>query len=243
MAVAKYIDIYLALRARIEAGDYGFREFLPSENALAQEFGVTRNTVRKALAHLVGQGYVQAMQGRGVQVIHRPRASPFFFLSAIESFAEACERIGFSAHTVILSEGRTRIDADFAATSGLPAGAEALTLVRLRHVEQRPVIIDRSWFLTDVVPSIPREAATSSVYRYLEDTLGVRSFSSPRMLTIEAADELDRRYLDLRGLDCVGIMESLDFDASGTPFEYTLSHHVPETFGFIGLARRLPPRS
>lgn len=243
MAVAKYLGIYRALRARIEEGEYGFREFLPSENALAHEFGVTRNTVRKALTHLVGQGYVQAMQGRGIQVIHRPCLSPCFFLSAIESFAEACERIGLSAHTVILSEGRTRIDEDFAATSGLPAGAEALTLVRLRYIEQRPVIIDRSWFLTDVVPSIPQEAATSSVYRYLEDTLGVRSFSSPRMITIEAADDLDRRYLDLRGLDCVCIMQSLDFNASGVPFECTLSHHVPETFGFVALAHRLPPLS
>lgn len=243
MAAAKYIEIYEVLRARIEAGDYGFREFLPSENALARDFATTRNTVRKALAHLVGQGYVQAMQGRGAQVIHRPRSSSLFFISAIESFAEACERMGVSARTVVLSEGLARIDGDLAAVSGLPEGAQALTLVRLRLIEQRPVIIDRSWFLTDVVPSIPREAATTSVYHYLEDVLGVRSFSSPRMITIEAADELDRQYLDLRGLGCVGVMESLDFDATGTPFEYTVSHHVPETFGFTSVARRLPPRS
>lgn len=242
MAAAKYTQIYLALRTRIQSGAYGFREFLPSENALAQEFDVTRNTVRKALAHLAYQGYVQSMQGRGVQVIYRPRTSSRFFLSGIESFAEACERIGVTPRTVLLSSRRTTVDEELAEASGLPEGSGALALVRLRFLDERPVIVDRSWFLTDVVPSIPDTAATTSVYDYLEGALGVRTFSSSRMVTIEAADELDRRHLDLAGLDCVGVVESLGFDAGGTPFEYTLSHHVPETFGFVSVARRLPSR-
>ena len=45
MAAAKYTEIYIALRARIEGGRYAFRQFLPSEKALTAEFGVTRNTV------------------------------------------------------------------------------------------------------------------------------------------------------------------------------------------------------
>ena len=69
MAQAKYNQIFQTLRGRIESGAYGFLELLPSENTLAEEFKCTRNTVRKALALLVAQGYVQTMQGRGIQVI------------------------------------------------------------------------------------------------------------------------------------------------------------------------------
>ena len=50
MAQAKYNQIFQTLRGRIDSGAYGFLELLPSENALAEEFGCTRNTVRKALA-------------------------------------------------------------------------------------------------------------------------------------------------------------------------------------------------
>ena len=103
MAVAKYTEIYIALRARIEGGRYAFRQFLPSEKALTAEFGVTRNTLRKALRHLSSQGYVQSMQGRGVQVIYRPRASPRIFLSNIESFADASA----SSTTVRREDSRT----------------------------------------------------------------------------------------------------------------------------------------
>ena len=92
MAQAKYDQIFQTLHERIESGTYRFLELLPSENALAEEFGCTRNTVRKALALLVTQGYVQTMQGRGVQVISRPRATSTFLVGGIESLREAAER-------------------------------------------------------------------------------------------------------------------------------------------------------
>ena len=66
MPQAKYHHIFATLQERIETGAYPFQSLLPSENQLAAEFGCTRNTVRKALALLVVQGYVQTMQGRGV---------------------------------------------------------------------------------------------------------------------------------------------------------------------------------
>ena len=134
MAVAKYTEIYIALRARIEGGRYAFRQFLPSEKALTAEFGVTRNTLRKALRHLSSQGYVQSMQGRGVQVIYRPRTSPRIFLSNIESFAEASERMGMTPSTVLLSSQRTVVDDALASVSGL-AGRRG---PRLRRPARRP---------------------------------------------------------------------------------------------------------
>ena len=38
---------------------------LPSENQLAEKFGVNRNIVRTAYAHLSSQGYVRSIQGKG----------------------------------------------------------------------------------------------------------------------------------------------------------------------------------
>lgn len=238
MAVAKYTEIYTVLRSRIEQGQYGFRDLLPSENALAQEFSVSRNTLRKALDRLSDQGYIQSMQGRGIQVIYRPYPAPRFFLSNIESMAEACQRIGVSSHTVLLSSQHCVISESLAAESGLPVGAQALALVRLRLLNDRPVIVDRSWFLTSVVPSVPDEAARTSVYEYLEDVLGVRTCFSTRTLTVEEPDDLDRQHLEETRAVCV--VTSLGFDSSGTPFEFTRSHHVSDTFGFVAVARRSP---
>ena len=72
MPKAKYDGIYHSIKKRIEAQDYPYQSLLPSENTLIEEYACSRNTVRRALAELVADGYVQTMQGRGVRVIYQP---------------------------------------------------------------------------------------------------------------------------------------------------------------------------
>ena len=65
MPKAKYEGIYRSIKKRIEAQDYPYQSLLPSENTLIAEYACSRNTVRRALAELVADGYVQTMQGTG----------------------------------------------------------------------------------------------------------------------------------------------------------------------------------
>lgn len=48
---------------------------LPSERALAERFGVSRNTVREALQRLAARGLLQSRRGAGVYVTDRLRTS------------------------------------------------------------------------------------------------------------------------------------------------------------------------
>jgi DNA-binding GntR family transcriptional regulator len=56
------------LRDRIKAGDLQPRQVLPSEAHLQQEHGVSRGTVRRAVAFLGEQGWTVTVQGRGTFV-------------------------------------------------------------------------------------------------------------------------------------------------------------------------------
>ena len=67
-----YRQLAQLLREAIERGDYPPGRPIPSENRLAQEHDLARVTVRKAIAILVDEGLVQAVQGRGVFVTERP---------------------------------------------------------------------------------------------------------------------------------------------------------------------------
>ncbi|MGB0564627.1 MAG: GntR family transcriptional regulator [Spirulinaceae cyanobacterium] len=62
------------LRQRITAGDYPPGAKLPSERELIAAFGVSRITVRRAIANLVDQGLAIAHQGKGVFVTERRKA-------------------------------------------------------------------------------------------------------------------------------------------------------------------------
>src|SRR5439155_12480371 len=66
-----YARIADALRERLTAGDPPPGELLPSEAALCDEYGVARNTVRRALAALESEGLIETLPGRG-RVARRP---------------------------------------------------------------------------------------------------------------------------------------------------------------------------
>ncbi|MFD9950655.1 GntR family transcriptional regulator [Nonomuraea sp. NPDC059023] len=56
------------VRRRIIDGVYTQRNAIPSLNALVQEFGVARNTIRKVVELLESEGYVRAEMGVGTFV-------------------------------------------------------------------------------------------------------------------------------------------------------------------------------
>src|SRR5690606_14752870 len=59
------------LRLRIDAGEWRTGDRLPTEKALAEQFSVGLNTVRRAVEVLVGEGLVARKQGSGTYVTAR----------------------------------------------------------------------------------------------------------------------------------------------------------------------------
>jgi DNA-binding GntR family transcriptional regulator len=63
--VPKHVQIAAELRQRIRSGKLEPRLPIPSEPTLMQEFGVARDTARKAVAVLRDEGYVNTVKGMG----------------------------------------------------------------------------------------------------------------------------------------------------------------------------------
>lgn len=64
------------LRARVARGDWKPNRAIPSENALADEYGLSRPTVRRAIAALAEERLVYAVSGRGTYVAEQRPEGP-----------------------------------------------------------------------------------------------------------------------------------------------------------------------
>ena len=133
MPKAKYEGIYHSLKKRIEAQDYPYQSLLPSENTLLEEYACSRNTVRRALAELTNDGYVQAMQGRGVRVIYQPVGKTTFTIGGIETFQETARRNRLRAVTKVLEFKTVIADERLASLSGFSVGDELWYIRRVRY--------------------------------------------------------------------------------------------------------------
>lgn len=235
---ARYDAIFRDMRKQIENETYPYQSLLPSESTLTQAFGCSHNTIRRAIALLKEQGYVQPMQGKGVRVIWRPRERATFEVGGIESFRETAERNQLAARTVVTDFASLVADERLARATGHPCGAELVTVERVRVLDEQALILDRSYFLARAVPGLTRDIAAGSTYDYLEGELGLVVSTSKRAITVEQATAHDRALLDIEGFDWLAVMTSQTFDSRGLMFEYTTSRHRPDTFCFHDTAVR-----
>lgn len=63
-AISLYKQIEDIMRDLIESGDYDGGNFLPKEEDLAQEFGVSKNTVRQGISQLIREGLLERTSGQ-----------------------------------------------------------------------------------------------------------------------------------------------------------------------------------
>lgn len=238
MPKSKFEDIYRDLKQGVETGRYAYGEMIPSEYTLVGRYGCSRNTIRRALAGLIADGYVQAVHGRGVQVIYQPVEKAIFTVGTIESFRETVQRNRLHNVTRVVVFEPVVADEALAQASGFAPGTELWHVERVRTLDGKALILDVNYFLRALMPGLTVGIAARSVYDYLEQELGMQIVTSKRIITVERADDNDRLRLDLNGYDCLAVVTSHTFNSDGVMFEYTRSRHQPEHFSFQDTATR-----
>src|SRR6476469_7017214 len=89
-------QVYLDLRAAIDAGEWKPGEQIPPERELAERYGCSLITVRRALGDLARERRLERARGRGTFVSRPPIALD---LDAPISFTEEIRRLGHAPET------------------------------------------------------------------------------------------------------------------------------------------------
>ncbi len=228
----KFTQIYAALKSRIESGVYPVGQLLPSENTLIGEFSCSRNTVRRAISELVRDGYVQTSQGKGVCNIFQPIERSSYTMGTIESFRETAQRTGQHTATRVVELERCVAGVNISLQTGFPVGTELFSLSRVHEMDGKPIILNHSYLRVDCMPDLTEKIAQGSLYRYLEEELGMVIVTSKRTITVEPVTGADKKWLDLGEYNCVAVVSNQVYNSQGVMFEYTQSRHVPSIFRF-----------
>ncbi len=187
---------------------------------------------------LAQEGYVQSLHGVGVRVIYQPIKQTLFSIGGIESYVESALRNGFTPVTKVIQLTELIADKRIALRTGFPEGAPIYYIQRLRYVDDKALILDINMFLKDVVPGLTKEIAESSIYDYIENTLGMSIITSKRLMTVERVTEIDAKYMDLNDYNCLAVVSSQTYNSNGIMFEFTQSRHRPDYFSFQDTAIR-----
>lgn len=215
-----------------------FKDAIAIEQMAIEKYDCSRNTIRRAIAGLVEDGYVQSLHGKGVRVIFQPVDQAAFTIGGIESFKESAIRNHRSRHTEVIQFAQIAADERLAKKTGFTPGNELYYIQRVRYLDGKALIIDINIFLCSLVPGLTVEIAKDSIYDYIEDKLGMQIVTSKRKMTVERTTAIDEKYLELNDYNCLAVITGQTFNADGVMFEYTQSRHRPDYFCFQDTATR-----
>lgn len=230
MPNVKFKDIYNSLKDNIDNGKYNDSMMLPTEMELVNTFNCSRNTVRRAIAELSKDGYVESVKGKGV-IILDSRESIELPIGNLLGLQELQLKKKFT--TSVVNFSKIIIDDHLSKKTALKPGTEVYHLHRIRFLDNEPIILDVNYFSSDIAKDLSIEIAQKSIYEYLEKDLNTKILASKKIIVVEHATELDKRYLNLGTYDCVAIVKTYAYTDSGKLFEYTESRHRPDKFVFV----------
>lgn len=224
-----YEQIASLLREEIQQGRFEPTGKLPSEAALCLRFGVSRVTVRLALARLEQEGTVARKQGKGTYAAGKQLRHG---LDQLRSFHESLLQQGLQAEMRLLS--REIVDAPGGALSVMgDEDGRCLRLLRLHLLDGAPLAVGRSYLplLMDAADRERMERTPS--YAILQELTGQAVARADLAIKVGQADaELATALEVVEGAPLL-VMERSSYFADGACCDRSQFYIRPERYEFV----------
>ncbi len=215
-----YAQVKRVLAERILSGVWAPGRLLPNEFQLAEEFGVSQGTVRKALDALAAEHLVERQQGRGTFVArHTSDTVHFRFFQLYDSSGRIQPDSRDVEIAVYKPNPRERAALDLAPESGV------IRIRRTRTQQSRP-IIDEQISVSKALFAVLLDHATipNTLYDLYQTDFGITVARVEENLQATAASAPTAERLSCGVGDPVLAIERIAFDYSGRPIELRVSH-------------------
>lgn len=214
------VEVRRRLLEQISSGALVAGQRLGAERDLSVELGVSRSTLRQALAALEVDGTVRRVPGRGggtFVAAHKVDRD----LSRIVGVPALLRDQGFTAGSKVISA--SVVSADTATTKALriETGAFVCEVTRIRLADGLPISLENARMPAERFPGLLELSLGGSLYELLEAEFGVRPTEAEERIEVVAATEDEGLILGVpTGAPLLSITRT-SVDAAGIPIEHS----------------------
>jgi GntR family transcriptional regulator len=213
--VPLYHQLAEQLTAAVEDGTLKPGDPFENELALADRLELSRPTVRRAIAELVGRGLLVRRRGVGTtvasQVIHRR--------DELTSLYDEMVRRGQEPRTEVLTFEPDAHAPKAAEALDLPADTPLLSVERLRFTGDTPTALMHNWLPPQFADLSAEDLGNHSLYALLR-VRGVRPVIAHQTIGARRPSARERRLLQLSSGDPLLTMSRRAYAADGSAVEY-----------------------
>jgi GntR family transcriptional regulator len=231
--IALYGQVEFALRNKILSGQYELGEKLPSENELAERFGVSKITIRHALARLEADRLITRKSGKGTFVAEAISVTKqIMFTNKVKDIVQDAERyetklLGLQTIRV----GESRIRKDISAFFNMTKDDEIVRIQRLRLLRDVPIYYIENYLPLDTAKNIEqKDLAKLPLMKIMKEKLGIKVGGGDLYIEAIAAEPDIADVMKCQTYTPLIVRRVLYRHESGNPLEFTINFMRAEYF-------------
>jgi GntR family transcriptional regulator len=228
-AMPLYHQSYLTIRQRLLEGVYPLNEPIPSEEEIRHEFGVSRVTIRRALAELEAEGLIRRKRGSGTYPAEQK--ADVSIRSNISGLYENLITLGLNTKAQVVTyelieapRFLSRIDERFT--------GEVLHIDRIRQLKGEPFSFLESYIPGDLADKIDQSDLTNKPLIMLLEMNGIEAVTAEQALSAVVADADVAAALKVPVGSPLIQMKRLSRDKDHRAIEFFKSYYRPDRFEY-----------
>jgi len=221
--VPLYVQIINHITEKIESGEYKEGQKIPSEAALAKEFGVSRITVTNAIQRMVQEGTLYRQQGKGTFVAKKKPVE--HRLTSLLSFTEDMVSRGYRISSRLIAFELLPAPEKVRQALELPKESPVWRIKRVRYADDEPMAIQTAYLPESLFPGLNEKGlGNNSLYKLLKETYHIQMTEAvEHYRVIVVRKEEDARLLNVATEFPALFSVRVSACSSGDKFEYTES--------------------
>ncbi len=224
-----YHQMFTLLRDRILNGEIPRGARIPTEFDLADGFGVSRITAKRALDELAAEGLVERRRGKGTHVIHRSRPKPMH--SPLTGLLESLEVLAEHTKVQLLQFRRAVPPEPIRALFDTGPREPLVQAIRLRLRGDTPFGYYISWTNTDH-PDFNEAKLSSSSRLKLFQAAGIHIKQVEQVLSAVNADAISAMHLKAEPGTALLSLERRSYDGDGRMVDLLNVQYRPDQFTY-----------
>jgi DNA-binding GntR family transcriptional regulator len=218
--VPLYFQVAQALQHAIEEGKLPPGSRLDNELQLADDLGLSRPTMRKAMEYLVDQGLLIRRRGIGTMVVQPKVRRPI----QLSSLFDDLQSTGKRPTTFVLSFDVVPATSEVAEALNLVEATPVQRIVRLRSADDRPIALMTNFLPTDLpglgpdalTPAALEEAGLYKLFR----SAGIHLHAADQVVGARKATAGEAQLLEEPGGAALLTMQRVAYDDFGRAVEF-----------------------
>ena len=227
-----YDQIKILITQSLIVGDWKPGEAIPSEIELAQKFGVSQGTVRKAIDQLSAENILIRKQGKGTFVAtHAEPQHQYRFLRIIPNNADK-----HHPASRFVDVRRGKASSEIARALDVKSGSSIHIIHRVLIFDGKPTILDEIIVSNAMFPGLTMtriEESKGSLYSFFESAYGVRMIRAEERLRAIAADESNAPHLEIAVGTPLLCIDRIAFTYGDKPVEWRRGLVLTEGYSYF----------